>query len=124
MTEPVQWAGLGPGDLAPDGLTVRPQDVAAFLGHPNDADLTTQAETHLEVVTDLARSYTRGAGFVGRRPAVYEIASVIVAATARMISNPSQTPHTAGSVALNGPGFAGWSLAERAALHRWRRRAG
>ncbi|WP_078111762.1 hypothetical protein [Gordonia sp. IITR100] len=101
--------------------------VAAFLGEGNDTALIALAEQHAAIVTAMARSYTRGAGFDGTTPAD-DIAAVITTATARLVTHPDQVPsktQTAGpmSVAENGAGFTGWTLAELYVLNRYRKKA-
>ena len=96
-------------------------DVAAFLGQSDDPALVALAEQHAEIVTALARSYTRGRGFTTGEPAD-DIRAVIVCATARMLTNPEQTRSVVGSVQTF-EGFTGWSLAETFVLNRYRKRA-
>lgn len=96
-------------------------DVAAFLGQGDDENLIALAEQHVDIITAMARAYTRGQGFVDGDPND-EIAAVITTATARLIANPEQIPTTTGSVTVNG-GFSGWSLAETFVLNRYRKRA-
>ncbi|MGP4054407.1 hypothetical protein ACTWP6_06215 [Mycobacterium sp. 4D054] len=96
-------------------------DVAAFLGASDDTALMAQAGDHAAIITALARSYTRGRGFVGADPAE-DIAAVIVTATARLVANPEQIATDYGSVSLRG-GWQGWNLAEQIVLNRYRVRA-
>lgn len=84
-----------------------------------------QVAEAVELVSALARDYTRGRGFTAAGPCA-SIQAVIVTAAARLAGNPRQTPYmvTAGSVTeRSGPGFVGWSLAELAVLNRYRQRA-
>lgn len=76
------------------------------------------AEVHVGVITHFARLYTRGNGFTvaGVRE---EIAAVIMAAAARLVSNPEQLDITVGST-RRASGFKGWSLAERTVLNEYR----
>ncbi|WP_454175250.1 hypothetical protein [Gordonia sputi] len=101
---------------APDGA-----DVAAFLGQGDDDTLVALAGQHVTIITAMARAYTRGNGFTDAEPND-EIAAVITTATARLVANPEQIATTTGSVAVNG-GFTGWTLGERFALDRYRRKA-
>lgn len=97
------------------------QHVADFLGCGDDDSLVALASEHAGIVTALARSYTRGRGFVGAEPAE-DVAAVIVTATARLVANPEQIATDYGSVALRG-GWQGWNLAEQIVLNRYRVRA-
>lgn len=97
------------------------QRVADFLGGGSDASLVTLAERHAAIVTMMASGYTRGVGFADGVPND-EIASVIVAASARMVSNPQQIAHDVGGVSMRG-GWQGWNLAERLVLNRYRKKA-
>ncbi|OMC09227.1 hypothetical protein [Mycolicibacterium fortuitum] len=97
-------------------------DVAAFLGQGDgDAPAVALAGQHVQIVTAMARAYTRGRGFNGAEPNA-EIAAVITTATARLVANPEQIPTTVGSVDIRG-GFTGWTLAELFVLNRYRVRA-
>lgn len=97
------------------------QQVADFLGLGDDVAAIAQAGDHAAIVTALARSYTRGRGFIGADPAE-DIAAVIVTATARLVANPEQLASDFGSVSLRG-GWQGWNLAEQIVLNRYRVRA-
>ena len=97
------------------------QQVADFLGNGADTALVALAGEHVAIVTALARSYTRGRGFIGADPAE-DIAAVIVTATARLVANPEQLASDYGSVSLRG-GWQGWNLAEQIVLNRYRVRA-
>src|SRR5699024_7949490 len=61
--------------------------VAAFVGRPGDPTAEAQAGAALPVVLDFVRAYTRGNGFVGYRPD-YPLRSVLISATARLVTNP------------------------------------
>lgn len=96
---------------------VAPEDVTNVLA--GNATLV------VPMITLMAKSYTRGRGFVDNEPNE-EIAAVITAAAARFVSNPAQVSRSesAGSFSqdLRG-GFNGWSLAEQTVLNRYRVRA-
>ena len=82
-------------------------------------------ETVVPIVTVLAKSYTRGRGFVGNEPNE-EIAAVIVTASARLAANPAQLPtdNTTGPFTQSIRGaFQGWTVAEQLVLNRYRVRA-
>jgi hypothetical protein len=94
------------------------QDVADFLGIPDDARLVAVAEVHVGVITHFARVYTRGNGFYVDG-VVPELASVVLAATGRLVANPEQIDITVGTVRRAGS-FKGWSLAEQRVLNEYR----
>lgn len=95
--------------------------VAAFLGQSDDATLVTLAESHANVVTQMARAYTRDGGFNDGVPND-EIGSVITTAAARLVANPEQLSTIVGTVSIRG-GFNGWTLTERLVLNRYRKQA-
>lgn len=96
------------------------EDVSVFLtGSEVDERLVAMAEVHVGVVTHFARIYTRGNGFYVDG-VVPEIAAVILAATARLASNPGQIDITIGSVRRQGS-FKGWTLAEQKVLNPYRK---
>lgn len=97
------------------------QRVADFLGGGTDTNLVALAAEHAAVVTSMCRAYTRGIGFADDVPND-EIASVILAASARLVSNPQQVPYDVGGVSLRG-GFNGFTLTERLVLNRYRKKA-
>lgn len=98
-------------------------DVLAFLGQQAEAGGDPQVQTHLDSTTQMVRAYVRDRGFVNGIPGD-DIAAVIVSATARAVRNPSQdTWQRAGSFSHRPGLFDGWTLAEYAVLHRYRRRA-
>jgi len=92
-------------------------DVASFLGSTDPA-LIALAGQHVQIITAMARTYTRGNGFNGSTPRD-DLAAVITVATARLVANPEQLQHQIGSVAMRG-GFQGWSLAELFVLNSYR----
>lgn len=103
---------------------VNGQVVADFLTKGDRPDIVALADQHVQVITALARSYTRGGGFITPNEPLEDVAAVITTATARLVNNPEQlVERTAGPTSQRG-GFYGWSLAETAVLNRYRRRAG
>lgn len=102
-------------------MAVTGQQIAEFLGCGDDDSLVELAGEHAAIVTALARSYTRGRGFVGAEPSE-DIAAVITTATARLVANPEQLATEVGSVSTRGFWF-GWNLAEQIVLNRYRVRA-
>jgi hypothetical protein len=90
-------------------------------------DATNTAVTvAVDQVMALAKAYTRGRGFGDNGPNA-DISAVIVTAAARLVSNPRQfgveLPAGAQANRVFRGGFTGWSLAELAALNRYRVRA-
>lgn len=88
-------------------------------------DAPGNAETVVELVTMMARSYTRGNGFDGEVPNA-EIAAAIITASMRLAANASQLPNTLtrGDLTIDTrAGFFGWSVGELAVLNRYRVRA-
>ena len=98
------------------------QDVADFLGEGTDAAVVALAGKHLPFVTATVKAYTRGAGF-SPGPAD-DLALVIVASTARLVTNPALAKNeTIGTYSVGHAGFLGWTLPEHAILSRYRKRA-
>ncbi len=91
-------------------------DVAAFLGVDGLEDL---ARSHVRVITEFARVYTRGNGFYPDGVAE-PVADVILAATARLVSNPEQLDIQVGST-RRASFFQGWTLAEQRVLNDHRK---
>ncbi|UXA05708.1 hypothetical protein KXD96_22810 [Mycobacterium sp. SMC-2] len=84
-----------------------------------------QVSQALSVVTNIAKAYVRSVGFENGEPND-EIASVIVTATARLLRNPGQLAvrEEMGPIVVDyHGGFAGWSIAERETLNRYRMQA-
>lgn len=105
---------------------VDPADVTTLLDAGGALFNTTDATTKIvELVTTLARSYTRGNGFDGNEPNA-EIAAAITTAAVRLAANAVQLPNTLTKSELTveiRSGFDGWSVAELAVLNRYRVRA-
>lgn len=102
---------------APDAAAL-----GAFLGRTVDS---AQAASVVQVITSLAKSYTRGQGFTDAGPND-DIAAVILTASARLISNSSglQYSESEGPSAVEfRSAFNGWTLPEMFALNRFRVRA-
>jgi hypothetical protein len=72
-------------------VAVEPDQVAAFLGKPDDAATLDTAEQAIPIVTVMVKAYVRGTG-EGWEPND-ELSAVIVTASARMVSNPGQLPY-------------------------------
>lgn len=104
-------------------MAVEAEQVAAFLGKPDDAATIATAEQAVPVVTVMVKAYVRGGPDWEPND---ELDAVIVTASARMVSNPSGLPmdFTTGSFAHSIRGaFQGWTLAELFVLNRYRKRA-
>src|SRR4051794_23074549 len=103
--------------LPVDGPTVA--DLAAFLGQPDTEGLA----PHLATASAYVRSYTRGVGFDDDGQCAEDLARVIVAAAARSYANPTHViREEAGSWNAVPTQFSGFTLAEQAVLHTYRRR--
>lgn len=103
-------------------MAVEPTAVAKFLDRSDDPSVVALAEAHLPVVTAFIEAYTRGNGFTNGEPAD-SIAAVIIAATARLVSNPAMTVReTDGDYDVVHPRLDGFTLPELAVLHLFRRR--
>ncbi|MGW4858527.1 hypothetical protein [Kocuria palustris] len=108
---------------------VRPEDVARFLGRTGDTQVIAAATEHLRVVSTFVRAYVRGHGFEHLGPGWWEpnedLADVIVSATARYVVNPQQNAREQiGSQSITYARLEGFTLAEQAVLHLYRKRAG
>jgi hypothetical protein len=97
-------------------------DLGALLGRTVSPE---QGNAVIGVVTNMAKAYTRGQGFVDGVPND-EISGVILLASARLISNPRgiDLSETRGpeSASLRGS-FTGWTVAEAFTLNRYRKMA-
>lgn len=95
-------------------------DVAAFLGWPYDDEET--IAPHLAAVTAYVRSHVGGRTFVGFSCAE-DIATVILAATARSVANPTHSARIeVGSYSEVLSQLVGFTLLEQVTLNRYRRR--
>ena len=101
------------------------QDVAGFLGQSNDPTVVALAGEHLPFVTATVKGYTRGQGFgVASGEPADDIALVIVASCARLVTNPALVrAETIGEYTVTHAAFLGWTLPEQAILNRYRKRA-
>lgn len=108
----------------PPPATGLAREVLAFLGeHTWTATDLAQVESHVHTATMMVKAYTRGAGFPGGEPAE-DVAAVIVSCAARLVRNPTlDRTQTVGPFQTSPGTFQGWSLAELAVLHTYRRRA-
>lgn len=85
------------------------------------------ATEHVDAVTAYVYGYTRGRGFTpdpetGHPMPKLDVANVIVAASARLTTNPRQLSYySAGDYSERPAVLAGWTLLERAVLNNYRR---
>ena len=101
-------------------------DPDAVVALTTEGDASEVAEMTVQIITAMAKVYTRGRGFDVTGEPSEEIAAVITTASARFIGNTKQT-----SMAMAaGPFthdvrsyFQGWTLAELFVLNRYRKTA-
>lgn len=114
-----------PEPTGPDPLPVK---VCKFLGLAPEGEALALAEQHTRVVTTFVRNYTRGNGFrdgetVQQLPTSVDLEDVIISATARYVVNPQQAARQQiGDQSILYASLEGFTLAEKAVLHRYRRR--
>ena len=80
----------------------------------------------LSIVTAMAKAHTRGRGFASDGTPVPEIHSVILTASARLISNSKGLLYdeAVGPESISyRTAFNGWTVVERMCLDRWRVKA-
>lgn len=98
--------------------------VAEFLGQGDNTQLLALVGVHLPLITEMARTHTRGVGFDANDEPNDAISAVIVSATARLASNPTSTQSSqAGPFMTRHTVFQGWSLIELSVLDAHRRKA-
>lgn len=108
----------------PDFGLITTDALGDLLGRPVDGDEEPQAIAALMTVSAYAAAHTRGRGFISASEAREDIAAVVVAAAARLYVNPDQLEqYTTGDYSARPAVFKGWTLAERAVLDRYRRKA-
>lgn len=97
-------------------------ELAALLGRTVESE---QGSAVLQVITAMAKAYTRDQGFTNGEPNE-DIRAVILTAAARLLSNPSGLMIDE----MEGPAmvayrsaFTGWTVAEYYVLNRYRVRA-
>lgn len=99
------------------------KDVASFLNRSQDAAFIQTATTATQMVYEFARSYCRGRGFEDDEDVPADLRSVIVAASARLSTNPTVLKGEQAESYASSSGFDGdWTPQELAVLHRYRRR--
>lgn len=106
----------------PDTPETLPVKVCKFLGLRPEGEALALAEQHARVVTTFVHGYTRGRGFTARIPNM-DLEDVIISATARYVVNPQQAARQQiGEQSILYATLEGFTLAEKAVLHRYRRR--
>lgn len=96
--------------------------LAEFIGR----DPGYRGEAVLQIITAMAKSYTRGEGFNAAGHPNEDVHAVILTASARLLRDPSQSisAESMGPFSISyRQGFDGWSVAELAVLNRYRARA-
>lgn len=97
------------------------EGLQAFLGEQVSP---TQAEAHLRNATLMVKAYTRDEGFDDSGQPSEDLQAVIISAAARSIKNPTHVRQEGIGPFSQSPGtLYGWTLAELAILHRYRKRA-
>ena len=101
-------------------------EVVSFMGWPASTPTEAQASVTeaIAVASLAAQGYTRGRGFDPDGPyCAPDIAAVITSTAARLASNPTNAKRIEAGSFNTVPGtFDGWTLAELAILHNYRRR--
>ena len=109
--------------MTPDALVALSSRVAAHVGREGDVETITHATRHVETVAAFVQAYTRGNGFDVLGDPAPDVAAVIVAASARLTTNPEQVyQYTAADYSERPARFEGWTIAEKGVLHEHRRR--
>lgn len=99
-----------------------PDDLAALMGSEVNTD---HAEAIITLVSALAASYTRGQGFTNAEPDHPDIRAVILSASLRRLTDPTQTvtDRTMGPFSMSYQTVDGWTTWELLTLNRYRQRA-
>lgn len=106
-------------------MAVDPQKIARYLGRDGDPQALALAEEHVGIVTIFVKAYTRGNGFTETGDPNEDLSAVIVSATARYLVNPQQNlREQIGAQSITYAKLEGFTLAEQAVLHLYRKRAG
>lgn len=113
-----------PEPSKPEALRLTPA-VIAFLALPETPQTITLVNQHVRVVTTFVRAYVRGRGFLPDGEPNLDLEDVIVSAASRYVVNPQQlTRQALGNQSVSYAALEGFTLAEKAVLHNYRRRAG
>jgi hypothetical protein len=103
--------------------SLEPGDLGALLGRTVTPE---QGVAVLQVITAMAKAYTRGQGFNPAGEPNDALAAIILTASARLISNTTGLLYdeAEGPSSLSyRSAFSGWSVAELFVLNRYRVRA-
>ena len=104
-------------------MAVTNTDLVKWLGQDTaDAALMAQAAQAVTMASAMTDAYCRGAYLKASGETRPGVDAVILMASARMLANPEQLKYGTGVVSF-GEGFNSWTLAERAVLDRYRKRA-
>lgn len=98
-------------------------DLGAFIGQDVNAE---QAAAVIEIVTAKAKAYMRGRGWGTDGEPYRDVRAVILTASARLLTDPSQitAQHTMGPFSVSyRNGFDSWTVSELYVLNRYRERA-
>lgn len=113
-----------PEPSKPEAMRLTPA-VIAFLGLPETPQTIALVNQHVRVVTTFVRAYVRGRGFSLYGEPTLDLEDVIVSAASRYVVNPQQlTRQSLGNQSVSYAALEGFTLAEKAVLHNYRRRAG
>lgn len=110
--------------MTPETLDVLAVRVAQHIARAGDEATLVLARAHADIVAAFVHGYTRGRGFnVLTGDPAPDLQAVIVAATARLTTNPEQvTAYTAADYSERPAVFEGWTHAELGVLHVYRAR--
>jgi len=104
-------------------VAVTNTDLVKWLGQDTtDTALMAQATQAVTMASAMIDAYCRGAHLKASGATRPGVDAVVLMASARMLANPEQLKYGTGVVNF-GEGFNSWTLAERAVLDRYRRRA-
>lgn len=101
--------------------------IARFLGRSGEARIKALAEEHAHAVAEFVFAYVQGNAGTrevdGSLTFPRDVEAVVVSATARLVTNPSQVDREAADGYSFAGSFKGFTLPELAILHRYRRRS-
>lgn len=100
-------------------------EMATYLGRTLDTQERITASTHLFQSANMARVWTRRAGFDDAMNFVDSpLMSIIVSRAVRSMTNPTDLSQWSAAGVSQRPGRVGWTLAEMKVLDDYRARAG
>lgn len=104
-------------------MAVTNTDLVKWLGaDTTDTALMAQAAQAITTASAMIDAYCRGAHLKASGATRPGVDAVVLMASARMLANPEGLKYATGVVSF-GEGFNSWTLAERAVLDRYRKRA-